>query len=255
MSADGQRAFRGLCASSQAWLHRTRVAATGHQYTPCVRRMAERFSRSRGRPTSATVPEHGVGGVVMVKTHGLAVGALFMSYGPDWWWQPHRSARPATNGDQSAARGRTEPRRKRLRVRARAVALLALTLMAMPAVGDVIWPDIDVIGRNDFFDYRHHRPTDYIYRDDSRIDEVFPIKHRCSEVRVLIHAQRRTVERMIESCKALKWADDRFHALMQTNPGDALAEPKVYGTHCGCGAARTPMVLTHLGWRQFVLRR
>ena len=115
-------------------------------------------------------------------------------------------------------------------MRARAVALLALTLMAMLAVGDVIWPDIDVIGRNDFFDYRHHRPTDYIYRDDSRIDEVFPIKHRCSEVRVLIHAQRRTMGRMIESCKALKWADDRFHALMQTNPGDALAKSNVYGT-------------------------
>ena len=133
--------------------------------------------------------------------------------------------------DQSAARSPAEPLRKRwTRLRARAVALLALILMAMPAVGDVIWPDIDVIGRNDFFDYRHHRPTDYIYRDDTRIDEVFPIKHRCSEVRVLIHAQRRTMERMIESCKALKWADDRFHALMQTSPGDALAKSNVYGT-------------------------
>ena len=34
---------------------------------------------------------------------------------------------------------------------------------------------------------------------------------------------------MVESCNALKWADDRFHALMQTNPSDAIASVNFYG--------------------------
>ena len=34
---------------------------------------------------------------------------------------------------------------------------------------------------------------------------------------------------MIESCNALKWAADRFDALMQTNRGDAVADVNAYG--------------------------
>ena len=122
------------------------------------------------------------------------------------------------------------------------VALVALaTLTAMPAVGDfrldsngIWWPD-------NVLDHRHHS-SDHIDRDDSRIDEVFPVKHRCSEVDVLIHAQRRTMERMIESCNALKWTADRFHALMQTNPHGAAAKVNVYGH------ATTVMEMFVLDW-------
>ena len=112
--------------------------------------------------------------------------------------------------------------------RATAFALLAVAILAAnTARGDVISFD-DVVGHSRFFHDRRHQ-LDHIARDDVRIDEVFPVKHQCSEVPVLIHAQRRTVERMVESCSALKWADDRFHALMQTNPGDAVARVNVYG--------------------------
>ena len=113
------------------------------------------------------------------------------------------------------------------KVRAAALALLAVAILAantargdLISFGDIVWPG--------GFPHRQHQ-QDHIARDDARIDEVFPIKHQCSEVPVLIHAQRRTVERMVESCNALKWADDRFHALMQTNPGDAVARANVYG--------------------------
>lgn len=109
------------------------------------------------------------------------------------------------------------------------VALVALvTLAAMPAAGDFRL-DSDGIWQLGNVLYHRHHALDYIDRDDSRIDEVFPVKHRCSEVDVLIHAQHRTVERMIESCNALKWTADRFHALMQTNPRDAAANTNVYG--------------------------
>ena len=109
-----------------------------------------------------------------------------------------------------------------------ACALTAAILAANSARGDVISFDDVVVGPSGFLHDRRHR-LDHIARDDARIDEVFPIKHQCSEVPVLIHAQRRTAERMVESCSALKWADDRFHALMQTNPEDAVASVNVYG--------------------------
>ena len=116
-----------------------------------------------------------------------------------------------------------------LKARAAAFALLALAILAAnSARGDVISFDGVVVGPSSFLHDRRHR-LDHIARDDARIDEVFPIKHQCSEVPVLIHAQRRTVERMVESCSALKWAEDRFHALMQTNPEDAVASVNVYG--------------------------
>ena len=109
-----------------------------------------------------------------------------------------------------------------------AFALLAVIILAAnTARADVTSLD-DVVGPGGHLHNRRHQ-LDHIARDDVRIDEVFPIKHQCSEVPVLIHAQRRTVERMVESCNALKWADDRFHALMQTNPGDAIASVNFYG--------------------------
>ena len=104
-------------------------------------------------------------------------------------------------------------------MKAAITALLALaTLTAMPALGDVL-VRTNVIGLDDSG-----------VRDDARLNEVFTIKHQCSEVPVLIHAQRRTTERMIESCQALKWADDRFHELMQTNPAAKLIKDNWYGT-------------------------
>lgn len=116
----------------------------------------------------------------------------------------------------------------RLEMRAAVIALVTVaTLMAMPAAGDAR-TDSDVWWPNNVLDNRHH-PLEHLDRDDFRINEVFPVKHRCTEVPVLIHAQRRTVERMIESCDALKWTADRFHVLMQTNPGDAVAAVNVYG--------------------------
>ena len=254
MSADGQRAFRGLRASSQEWSHPTRAAATGHQLH-AVRPPHGGEVLVLAQPTNFgySAGDTARGGVVTVKAHGFAGGAMLA-------WAP-RVGQPAIgqdpvdavcgdsvrngcsagtandaavtvglqqDGDQSAARGRTEPRRRRwTRVQTRAIALLAFTLMAMPAAGDVR-PQSGVVWPDDFLDNRG-RPLDHLDRDDSRINEVFPVKHRCSEVLVLIHAQRRTEERMIESCNALKWAADRFHALMQTNPSDAVAEVNVYG--------------------------
>ena len=106
-----------------------------------------------------------------------------------------------------------------LHVKAAITALLALaTLTAMPALGDVL-VRTNVIGLDDSG-----------VRDDARLNEVFTIKHQCSEVPVLIHAQRRTTERMMESCQALKWADDRFHELMRTNPAEKLIKDNWYGT-------------------------
>ena len=106
-----------------------------------------------------------------------------------------------------------------LHMKAAITALLALaTLTAMPAQGDVL-VRTNVIGLDDSG-----------VRDDARLNEVFTIKHQCSEVPVLIHAQRRTTERMMESCQALKWADDRFHELMRTNPAEKLIKDNWYGT-------------------------
>ena len=82
-------------------------------------------------------------------------------------------------------------------------ALLAVAILAAStARGDVISFD-DVVGPGGHLHNRRHQ-SNHIARDDVRIDEVFPIKHQCSEVPVLIHAQRRTMERMVDSCRALK---------------------------------------------------
>ena len=113
----------------------------------------------------------------------------------------------------------TRYNRTGLHVKAAITALLAIAMLtAMPALGDVL-VRTNVIGLDDSG-----------VRDDARLNEVFTIKHQCSEVPVLIHAQRRTTERMIESCQALKWADDRFHELMQTNPAAKSIRDNWYGT-------------------------